>query len=219
MATAFIRASIDGMAAAVLVWVICRALPRLGASTRTWLWWLVALKFLLGLNNPVVLEVLPLAPNSPATSRHVAFQPAVHFLSGAVTRLGDLITLRPAVGPELQKSMAAHVAANSRAPVPPPSWATFLGWLASVWAIGVTISVGLGVGGWRRARRILRRSRPAPPQVQQIVADLAAQLGLRRAPTVKDCDEVTTPLIVVAPRTTVVLAEAPLPMSAASQRL
>ncbi|MGI8672916.1 MAG: hypothetical protein ACR2LU_09955, partial [Luteitalea sp.] len=43
-----LQASIEGAAVALVVWGLCRTLPAMPAAVRVWLWWLVALKLLLG---------------------------------------------------------------------------------------------------------------------------------------------------------------------------
>ncbi|WP_255442294.1 M56 family metallopeptidase [Corallococcus sp. Z5C101001] len=55
------RASWQGALCALLVWGVARALPRLPASLRAGLWWLVALKFVLTLGwpRPMPIALLP----------------------------------------------------------------------------------------------------------------------------------------------------------------
>ncbi|RKH31661.1 biotin transporter BioY, partial [Corallococcus sicarius] len=55
------RASWQGALCALAVWVLAKAVPRLPASLRAGLWWLVALKFVLTLGwpRPVPLALLP----------------------------------------------------------------------------------------------------------------------------------------------------------------
>jgi probable HAF family extracellular repeat protein len=43
------RTSIGGLLFLFFVWCVCRLIPRLPASTRFWLWWMVSAKLLLGL--------------------------------------------------------------------------------------------------------------------------------------------------------------------------
>jgi beta-lactamase regulating signal transducer with metallopeptidase domain len=62
MWTSVLRASVTGTVAVALVWMVCRLVPRLSASTRAVLWWCVAAKFVIGL---VWLPAVPL-PILPA---------------------------------------------------------------------------------------------------------------------------------------------------------
>ncbi|MCY1040180.1 biotin transporter BioY [Corallococcus sp. bb12-1] len=68
------RASWQGALCALAVWVLAKAVPRLPASLRAGLWWLVALKFVLTLGwpHPVSLALLPaetVAAVNPAQSQ------------------------------------------------------------------------------------------------------------------------------------------------------
>ena len=67
---------------AAVVWLLCRALPRLSPATQCWLWWLVALQVLVGLCvDPVQLPWLPQAPAAVAIA-----SPADLILPGAGDR-------------------------------------------------------------------------------------------------------------------------------------
>lgn len=89
------RASWQGALCAALVWALTRAWPRMPASLRAGLWWLVALKFVVSLGwlRPVPLPVLPpslaaLIPGvevmaSPETSRGPAVAAGVDGTGGA----------------------------------------------------------------------------------------------------------------------------------------
>ena len=61
-----LRASVEAAIVAGVVWGLCRAVPTLPAAVRTWLWWLVSLKLVLGL-MPVPAVPLPWLPQSMAT--------------------------------------------------------------------------------------------------------------------------------------------------------
>ncbi len=60
------RASLEGGLVAGVVWATCRVLPSLPAAVRTWLWWLVSLKLLLGV-LPVPALPLPWLPATAVT--------------------------------------------------------------------------------------------------------------------------------------------------------
>ena len=71
-----LRASLEAAVVAAIVWGVCRAVPRLPAAVRVWLWWLVSVKLLLGLAPlpGVPLPVLPTAMltwNTPGATRDV----------------------------------------------------------------------------------------------------------------------------------------------------
>ncbi|HZI13717.1 MAG TPA: M56 family metallopeptidase, partial [Myxococcus sp.] len=77
------RASWQGALCAALVWALTRAWPRMPASLRAGLWWLVALKFVVSLGwvKPVPLPLLPAPearPEEAGLSRYIKERPRVH---------------------------------------------------------------------------------------------------------------------------------------------
>ncbi|HYM85911.1 MAG TPA: M56 family metallopeptidase, partial [Pseudoxanthomonas sp.] len=54
-------ASVQSTLFVAVVWVLCRWLPRLSASARAGLWWLVALQLVVGVlwSSPLALPLLP----------------------------------------------------------------------------------------------------------------------------------------------------------------
>ncbi len=62
MLDALLRASLQGGAYALAVWGLCALAPRLPASARALLWWLVSLKFLLALAGPSPIPLPLLRP-------------------------------------------------------------------------------------------------------------------------------------------------------------
>jgi beta-lactamase regulating signal transducer with metallopeptidase domain len=72
MWVSLMRASVSGAVGVAVVWLVCRLVPRLSASTRAMLWWCVAAKFVIGLFSlpPLSLPVLPpAAPAAPGVMR------------------------------------------------------------------------------------------------------------------------------------------------------
>lgn len=67
------KASLGGALLLIAIWCVCRALPRLPATARFWLWWLACAKLLLGLLIltpitvvlPVSAQLLPVHPLLP----------------------------------------------------------------------------------------------------------------------------------------------------------
>ena len=164
------RASLDCAVVVTVVWILCRALPRLPSATRALLWWCAAAKFVISLvwTTPVLLPVLPaaerLAVNPAASVREIeAIQSALSRTTG-------------------------EQAEPSRA----------LPWPALVlggWCLGVYVSVHRGVGRWRKIRVAVRGSSPASSPIQVMTQDLCRDLGLRRVPEVRVSEEVLTPLV------------------------
>jgi len=84
------QASVSGAIFAALVWCACRLFPRLPASARFWLWWLVCAKLLLGVLFR--LSVLPVAPSVVLRlpAQHPVVAPAF-FVARLAARPGQIL--------------------------------------------------------------------------------------------------------------------------------
>jgi len=91
MLDALLRASWQGGAYALAVWVACALLPRLPAGARALLWWLVSLKFVIALAGPAPVPVPILPPVPRANSIVEAAGTAVAPLPAARAHV-DLLT-------------------------------------------------------------------------------------------------------------------------------
>lgn len=183
-----LRASADGAIAVALVWLLCRAIPRLTAATRAWLWWLAAAKFVVALvwTAPILLPVLP--PAHPV----------------------EIVVERGSPPPEMAdaapigESIEADAAGVAMArPIVPPAnpWPAALNLM---WIVGVIVAAGLAVRDWRRASRLVAQSSAATPDILGIVQSLSSRLSLGRVPEVR-MSPVDTPLVVGVARPVVLL--------------
>ncbi len=169
-----LAASVQAALLAVLVWSLCRVLPRLSAATRCWLWWLVALQLLVGVvwTSPMSLPVLPADP-LPAAVAAPAMQPV-------------LLT-------------AADMSASS----PPSTHAApriAVTWplaLAALWLAGVLLMLARTLRGWRATRRLVRSAVPCgDPGLLQALALAADAHGLRAPPRLRLSAAITSPQLV-----------------------
>jgi beta-lactamase regulating signal transducer with metallopeptidase domain len=224
MLASLLRASVTGAVGVGLVWLLCRLVPRLSASTRATLWWCVAAKFVIGLVwfvPPVRLPILPAMPTYrvvvssagsgqstgvPRGSRPIA--PAVV----ALDRSDDLITRPPAVLPQRIARISAltrwlygtAIRGFSDRVLGPsatylPTGTRGLWWsdvLLAVWALGVALAIGIGMRHSRRASALIVRSTDAPEHLRAIVVDLSSRLMLSRVPTVRTSEDIETPLVI-----------------------
>lgn len=167
-----VRACWQGGLVLLLVWTLCRALPRLSPQVRCWLWRLAYLKLLLAffVGGAGFLE-LPLLPSPPATSP----APAGAFVRRAV-HAGPVL-------PETSAPRAVPAPAASFVPVRPAAIAPPLSALFVLWACGV---------GWfgcrlaRQQREMNRLRHSYVPLEETALADccglLCRRLGLRQPP-------------------------------------
>jgi beta-lactamase regulating signal transducer with metallopeptidase domain len=192
MRSLLLRASIDGAIAVSLVWLVCRACPRLTAATRAWLWWLAAAKFVVALvwTAPILLpqappvEIVNDRSNAPPAVADVAAidGPIASGTAGAADAVG-VATARPIVAPANPWPVALNL----------------------MWVVGVFVAAGLAVRDWRRASRLVAQSSAATPDILGIVQPLASRLSLGRVPEVRMSPDVETPLVVGVARPVVLL--------------
>ncbi|RPD88081.1 M56 family metallopeptidase [Luteimonas sp. 100069] len=171
-----LAASIQGTLLVTLVWALCRALPRLSANARCWLWWLVALQLVVGLvwSNPLALPLLP------------AFE--------------QLAMPVPPVEP-MQAGAAGLAAFASGDPVQfAPEASTPWSWpllVASIWLLGLVAMIARSLTGLRASRRLIRAAEPCGDRALLQALALAADAhGLRDAPDVRVSVAITSPQLI-----------------------
>ena len=190
-----LRASIDGAIAVALVWLLCRAIPRLTAATRAWLWWLAAAKFIVALvwTAPILLPLLPPAQPVEMVVEDSRLPPAI----AAVAPIDESIASGAA------GTAGAAGVATARPIVPPANpWPAAL---HLIWIAGVIVAAGLAVRDWRRASRLVARSSEATPDILAIVQPLSSRLSLGRVPEVRMSADLDTPLVVGVARPVMLL--------------
>ena len=218
------RASWQAGIAILAVWALCRFLPRLPAPARCWLWRAAYAKLFFSLcwGAAVALPVLPKPQSVKGIAQSAKGRRAIAITSGTGSRhvLGAQASL-PACPSTMQAEMPAlpgptrsygHSDAGGTPALPgstaspprplapslprPSPAPTLPAWLFLLWLAGV------GCGGIRLARagaRLRRLSRgwmPATdPALLDAVHELGAQLGLRRAPTVRLMGNAGVPMV------------------------
>ena len=215
MTAALLRASLAGAVGVALAWCVCRLVPKLSPSARAWLWWCVALKFVVALvwAAPIALPVLP-----PSTTRMVlpvrpsigAFWPAG--TARTMTRPGNngqRIVLYRALPSNNGLALASHQWPERLLPASVGAWLG-RGWmkLAAIassrtvravvlvaWIVGMFVVAAVVVRAWQRARAIASACAPASAETIALVADLSRRLSLDRAPDVGVSREATSPFV------------------------
>jgi len=135
-AEALWRACWHGAVALSVVWLVCRAWPRLPASAQCWLWRLAYLKLLLGLVRlpAVVLPVLP---------------------------AGAAVTVPFATTFDVSPALPAGAALAPAAPLTSqPMLPTFVSIALGLWLFGAAWYASRVVGSWRMAQRLRLACRP-----------------------------------------------------------
>lgn len=183
-----LAASVQGSLLVALVWALCRALPRLSANARCWLWWLVALQLLIGLvwSSPVALPLLPAA------------EQMIGAPAGAMT--APLTNAPPAFAPMPVDTVQTGAAAS-----PAWSWISALGVL---WLSGVAVMLVRTLHGLRISRRLVAEAVACEDRpLLQALALAADAHGLRAAPEVRVSGAITSPQL-IGPRHPVLLLPA-----------
>ena len=176
------RASIEGAILAGIVWILCRALPRLSPAAKTALWWCVTARFMAALTaSPVLLPVLPSA---------AAPGPGARLQSAAAS------TSAPGAGPATSGTIGAEGIAGG--------WTLALG---ALWVAGLGVSSGLAIRRWRRTRDAIGRAAAAGGAIDGLASEVAARLGLRRAPVVRLSRETASPLVTGVLRPVILLPD------------
>ncbi len=166
---------------ALAVWALTRALPRLPASLRTTLWWLVALKCLVGLlaPTPVRLPLLPAPEARPALAQAPALPVPVE---------------APAVAARDGHGVPATTPAVARA-ASPRGWELLgLGALL-VWLGGLAWQARGLLQGLVQLRHLRREASPLEDAaLTRAAEDIARALGLARLPRLRVSEHATSPL-------------------------
>lgn len=175
--------------AAVLVGVVAlivRLLPRLPASARCALWWLVGLQVIVGLGWQSPLRLPLLAPKPVVAATAVANrQPA------------------PTSTPVVVLRSAPSAVVDGWSPL---AWREAL---AALWLLGLLVQTRGAISDRRRMRRCLRNASAPADSLQQQCNELARRIGLRRSPRLRVSSAVASPLVTGFWRPVIVWPAAP----------
>jgi beta-lactamase regulating signal transducer with metallopeptidase domain len=169
-----LAATVQSTLFVVVVWALCRSLPRLSAAARASLWWLVALQLVLGVawSSPLALPLLPAeaVQQLQAAPAHVAVASSVQTAAFAST---------PSAPPQ---------------PALPWSWPTAL---AALWLLGLAFMAARTLRGYLATRRLLAESQPCKDAVLLGALRLAAEAhGLRKPPRLRLSAAIASPQLV-----------------------
>ena len=161
-----LRTCLEGTALAGLVAAACFLIPRMKASHKAMLWWLVAAKLLVGL--------VPLPPIE------IAVPPAADAVPVVV----------------LAATAAAIPIEMVRGAVPVPPRTIDTSWALGLWTAGAAALLACAVPGWLQARGWRRAGKPIEdPDVALSVSRAARLVGLSREPRVLAVAGLPGPLV------------------------
>lgn len=172
-----LAASVQSTLFVAVVWALCRSLPRLSASARAGLWWLVALQLVVGVlwSSPLALPLLP-----AEVAQQVSAAPA------------QMILLAPA------EAVAAAPTSATSYEIPPAQWAwSWSGAFAWLWLLGLSFMIAHTLRGYLSTRRLLRDSRACKDRTLLHALQLAAEAhGLRRMPHLRLSASIDSPQLI-----------------------
>src|SRR3954447_1064708 len=156
-----LAATVQSTLFVVVVWALCKSLPRLSAAARAGLWWLVALQLVGGVlwSSPLALPLLP-----AEVVQQVQAAP-VH---------ANVFSSTP-----IDASTSTTVLALSTAQATSSwSWSTAL---AVLWLLGLAFMIARTLRGFLATRRLLDESRPCKDAVLLGALRLPPAAGAPRA--------------------------------------
>jgi bla regulator protein blaR1 len=208
VADLLVRNSIHGAVLIALIWIVCRAAPRLPASVRCALWWIASARLVVGMVwlTPVDLPLLPVSDEPPPW--HVAARVAGGATGFAGSRLAPADGI-DASDPRRHDSSETSRLTETPAQAPPFEWEDGVA-MAKVaasllWIFALVVFVARAAREMRRQRRLLSRASTLDPNTLPTLGALRARLGLKRLPTIVASQEVSSPQVVWVGQPVVVL--------------
>lgn len=182
----FLTASLQGAIAFVLVWAVCKAMPRLPAVWRAWMWRLVLLKFALTLFGGLPF-ILPAAPPTPVVVSPSVPEPAVIPESSF-----DPVIPEVSEGPVV---IAEPIAEAKPYPILLLLWATGL--------VGMTVRIGFG---FSRARRLAAQAIPNDDSdLRELLEEVRSRAGYHAPVALCTTPDLPSPAVLGLGRRTLLL--------------
>ncbi|KAF1709509.1 M56 family metallopeptidase [Pseudoxanthomonas sacheonensis] len=172
-----LAASVQSTLFVAVVWALCKSLPRLSASARAGLWWLVALQLVVGVlwSSPLALPLLPaeVVEQAAAVPSQVTVLPTARAIAAV---------------PPMENVSSAPFAPSSW------SWSVASAWL---WLLGLSFMIARTLRGYLATRRLLRDSRACKDRTLLHALQLAAEAhGLRRMPHLRLSASIDSPQLI-----------------------
>lgn len=158
------------------VWLACRPWPRMPANLRVMLWWLVSLKFVIGLvwTQPIPLPVLP----------------AVDDTSGSISSMGSIRSIERSSS--IGSGSIAPAFDNGRSSTANDVLAAAVGF----WLLGVIAQGALLIRQLVRTRQLIASALPVEGDAAELFDELVARLGVAaRQPRLRVSTAIGTPQV------------------------
>lgn len=199
MLTRLFWTSVQAALLAGIVMLLIRLLPRLPASARCALWWLVTLQVVLGLawQSPIRLPLLASPPAMQAT--------LAHSIPAMVERAAAMM---PPEAPKQLSGGAASVLPTAQVSRPGAGlFAHWPAWLAALWLLGLAAQVPGIVLHRSRLRGLRRAATPADESLRALCVRKARAMGLSRCPNMLISPTTTSPMVTGLLRPTILWPE------------
>ena len=177
-----VAASLQGAAVIAVVWLGCRSVSSLPASVRAALWWLAALKLVLGL-LPVPSVPIPLLPAALDWTHDGVSHPVA-----PIVEAGEPGTTSAGASPFRATTESVSTPTARRT----VRWIAFL---VLLWIALVALQAARLMMSFRQLRGVIRRSIRWIDDDADAVARLAALVGLADAPEVRTSTEIDAPQV------------------------
>ena len=198
MSEGILRACVWGGLFTLLIWTACRALPRLPAAVRCWLWWLACLKMTADL---FVAGIVPLPIATPAVPLPVVALMPIPAPSPAPS------ARKPAPSDEKEEPIAPTPPRMMSAPAPtrrafPISFPVLL---ALLYGASAFTLLAASVRRWRKVRQLIRHALPVNDSAITETAQTIANAYRISPPRIVTLASAPSPFVVGAFRPTIVL--------------
>lgn len=172
-----------------IVALVIRLVPRLPATARCTLWWLVGLQVVLGLCWQAPIRV-PLLTPAPTVSIAAPQRTNVATGAPADTAMSSIVETPMASG---ASASSQHVSTAGTTKYVAGDWPV---WLASLWILALLLQLPTIIMQRWRLRGLTRAAKPPVDRTLQIrCARASKRLGLRRCPVVQVSVDITSPLV------------------------
>ncbi len=173
LARGLLQTTVQGSVAVLIVWVICRAIPRLPASAKCALWWVASAKLLVSLATIEPIGV-PVVPSGLLASTPAAMPSSLDPAESLRVYCG----VGPCARDDAKERIVTPTPTVTTRAAGPVSRAITTGEVimlavVAAWLLGAVAALSWLAARTRHARRIVAEARPASDQLRSMAERLA----------------------------------------------